>query len=174
MSDVSDDDIRRFRRMTCRFWFKVPRGLRDSECWLWMGHTNKAGYGVIRGFGSEFLAHRLSYVLEHGSIPAGMIVRHTCETRYLPQDITCRRCVNPAHLRAGTPLENSLDKQYRWRHIRGKQRSWSKEFCIEYASKAAALAASEMRKHAGSVKRDRKIVGENESLNCSPEQKPIL
>lgn len=44
----------------------------ESGCWVWMDHTERAGYGMIWCNGKKVLAHRLSYETFIGPIPAGM------------------------------------------------------------------------------------------------------
>ena len=75
-----------------RYWSRVDK---TSSCWLWTGPVNRDGYGYHSG-----LAHRLAYRLEHGPIPSGLMVCHRCNVRL---------CVNPAHLYAGTALDNARD-----------------------------------------------------------------
>lgn len=75
----------------------------DSGCWTWTGATTRNGYGKI-GCGSTGqdpmrYVHRLSYELNIGPIPAGLVIDHLCRNRL---------CVNPAHLEAVTIGENVL------------------------------------------------------------------
>lgn len=91
-----------------RFWSKVERRGAD-DCWPWLAGTNQLGYGRIsttRAAG-PILAHRASYELANGTMPAGLIVCHRCDNP---------RCVNPAHLYAGTNAQNTDDMVKRGRH----------------------------------------------------------
>jgi len=65
-----------------------------NGCWLWMEKRTREGYGR---WGAEF-AHRLSYVLHKGPIPAGMQIDHLC---FNPS------CVRPSHLQVVDPITNS-------------------------------------------------------------------
>ena len=83
-----------------RFWKKVDkRG--NGTCWNWT--ANKArGYGMLatkRNYSPE-KAHRFSWMLHYGEIPAGMIVCHSCDNP---------GCVNPNHLMIGTQKANMID-----------------------------------------------------------------
>lgn len=86
----------------------------NSGCWLWTKSHNHRGYGAVssarRG---ENLAHRLSFRAFVGTIPPGLVVRHSCDTP---------ACVNPAHLLVGTLKDNSNDAVTRGRHLRGSQK----------------------------------------------------
>ena len=62
-------------------------------------------------------AHRVSYELYHGEIPAGMEVCHTC-------DNPC--CVNPEHLFAGTRQDNIDDRERKGRNNPPKGEKYAK------------------------------------------------
>ncbi len=90
-----------------QFWSKVnkngPVPAHKPElgvCWVWIKGT-KMGYGAIKIGGKTLSAHRVSFMLEHGSIPEGMFVLHKCDNR---------KCVKPTHLYAGTQRQNNQDR----------------------------------------------------------------
>lgn len=84
-----------------------------SGCWLWTGHSVRAGYGHIKVSGKMLYAHRVSWEMAHGAIPTGMCVCHRCDTP---------ACVNPDHLFLGTHLDNARDKVSKKRQRGGGQR----------------------------------------------------
>lgn len=85
-----------------RFWKLVDK---SNYCWLWKGTKSRKGYGrfvlSVNGHKQNFVAaHRYSYILEHGSIPNGLMICHKCNNP---------ACVRPDHLYAGTNSDNMQD-----------------------------------------------------------------
>lgn len=71
-----------------------------SGCWLFEGHRNHGGYGVMADAqGRTRAAHRIAYEVFVGPIPAGLHIDHLCRVR---------NCVNPAHLEAVAQRTNTL------------------------------------------------------------------
>lgn len=94
-----------------RFWELVDRRGPD-ECWPWLGGIDLPdGYGYFAGFARlKVRAHRFAYELEVGKIGPGRLVLHSCDNP---------PCVNPAHLRLGSPADNIDDRRVRGRAPRG-------------------------------------------------------
>jgi len=70
-----------------------------GACWVWKGSIASNGYSRFYTEMKQFFAHRISYFLTNGPIPAGKQVDHLCRNR---------SCTNPAHLEAVTRKENLL------------------------------------------------------------------
>lgn len=88
-----------------RFWLKVNR---SGDCWLWTASTTK-GYGQFVSNSTRYYAHRFSWLIHNGPIPAGMSVLHKCDTPL---------CVRPDHLFIGTAKDNVRDCIAKGRAVR--------------------------------------------------------
>lgn len=88
------------QRVIDRVMNKVLKGSEDG-CHISLYSVASHGYaqigwhedGVTRGT----LAHRVAWISEHGPIPHGMTIDHTCKTK---------RCINIKHLRILDNFEN--------------------------------------------------------------------
>lgn len=83
------------------FWARTERRGPD-DCWLWTGSRTKNGYGQFGGW----RATHISLELNGQPRPSELLALHSCDN---PQ------CVNPAHLRWGTFVDNARDMYQRGR-----------------------------------------------------------
>ncbi len=80
--------------------FSEKYKISQSGCWLWAMSKDKDGYGLSWLNGAFRRAHRVSWQLNRGPIPTGLMVLHKCD---IPS------CVNPKHLFLGNQKENIAD-----------------------------------------------------------------
>lgn len=83
-----------------------------AGCWIWLGALQPDGRAVWPKAGKNRSVARITYQAYNKTIPAQLLVRHTC-------DIAC--CVNPAHLILGTDSDNMRDKVLRGRSSTGEK-----------------------------------------------------
>lgn len=104
--------LRRWQRVSPedRFWSRVQK---TDGCWIWTGAASGGdsggGYGNCHWNGKTMLAHRVSYLLEHGTLP-DLLILHSCDTPL---------CVRPSHLFVGTQTDNMQDMIWKGRQRGG-------------------------------------------------------
>lgn len=89
------------RTIEFRFWPKV-RVSEPDDCWEWMAHRMKSGYGTLTIDNHPRMAHRIAYEISVGPIPNGMEIDHICHNP---------SCVNPSHLRVASRTQNSVNRR---------------------------------------------------------------
>jgi hypothetical protein len=85
-----------------------------GPCHEWTAMIDKWDYAYFTANPGElgvakkkhYRAHRLAWILEHGSIPDGAVVMHKCDNKH---------CVRLDHLALGTHKDNMLDKMAKGR-----------------------------------------------------------
>ena len=92
--------------------WKCIQVTQPADCWPWLRSVDRNGYGKLQIHGKNWKAHRYICALVHGERDSTWLAIHSCDNR---------RCCNPAHLRWGTPQENSDDRM-----IRGRQAPYKK------------------------------------------------
>lgn len=78
-----------------------------SPCWVSNRSRCRGGYTIFTNAGGRRTqTHRAAYAAFVGPIPNGMYILHACDNP---------PCCNPAHLRPGTPKDNTADAMDRKR-----------------------------------------------------------
>ena len=153
------------------FWAKVSVCM--GGCWDWIGPRSRRGYGVFFQDGGKLLPHRVTYEIEHGPIPVGLVIDHLC--RNPP-------CVNPLHLEAVTNSENvirGIGPSTYWRErdecgrghefdgFSGGQRTCSQCTALRYAKYIAKNPEHHRRRHARNEANRRARLRARENANVA-------
>lgn len=85
-----------------------------NGCVEWQRARDRDGYGIIQVAGRPQRAHRMAWEVEHGPIPAGLVVMHSCDNP---------SCVLLEHLSLGTVADNNADRSRKGRTTRSGPRS---------------------------------------------------
>ncbi len=88
----------------------VDRSGGLDACHRWTSRLDDKGYGAVRFGGRSRRAHSVAFELEHGPIPEGKEVCHSCDNP---------PCCNGRHLFAWTHQENMDDMVAKGRQARG-------------------------------------------------------
>lgn len=99
---ISADEIR----------VRVYADIEETEdgCWLYTKGERDWDYGQFCFKGETYVVHRITYELEYGPIPAGLLVLHKCD---VPP------CARPDHLFLGTYKDNAQDMVKKGRNRNG-------------------------------------------------------
>lgn len=101
------DELFTSEALRARFWSKVTK---TESCWIWTGAVKDGWYGTLwmPGAAKYEYAHRLSYALHLGPIPAGLFVCHRCDNPI---------CVSPGDFFLGTQADNAADMRAKGRGV---------------------------------------------------------
>ncbi len=100
-----------------RFWDKVIKEEKENGCWNWTGWFGQNGYGCFKINSAKAMSHRVSFRMNVGEIPKGMLILHKCDNPI---------CIRPDHLFLGTNLDNIRDRHLKGRDAKGEGHGRSK------------------------------------------------
>ena len=100
----------------------AARTQRSGDCLVWTGSRDGTGYGQLRINDKLVKAHRYVWAREHGPIPEGLYIDHTCWNK---------ACISIDHLRLATHGENvqnqsraRKDNRSGYRGVYRKRNTW--------------------------------------------------
>lgn len=120
--------MRKCRPVIDRILEKIIK--KDNGCWVFTGHINFFGYGMIKiggKYGVPTHAHREVFKHFKGEIPSGLFVCHKCDNP---------PCCNPDHLFLGTHQDNMDDMKRKGRRKNPfGEKSYNNKFSKELVAK---------------------------------------
>ncbi len=81
---------------------------KEESCWIWQGGMRTKYYGGFSLEGSRWYAHRAAFHIFNGGLKKSSVVHHKCGNSV---------CVNPEHLQAVTPAQNTVEMVERRSYI---------------------------------------------------------
>lgn len=90
-----------------RFWRFADKSGGEDSCWNWQGCIDPKGYGRFSYQSKNRYAHHIAFLFANKR-SCKLWVLHNCDNP---------SCVNPKHLREGTPKENIDDRSTRNREV---------------------------------------------------------
>jgi hypothetical protein len=161
-----------------RFWSKVDKsGAIPTHhpdlgcCWEWIAARDWDGYGMFSIGIRDVRAHRVSWELHHGPIPAGKEVCHTCDNP---------SCVNPSHCFLGSTQENTADRVAKKRSAFGDRNGMRRHPEIVRKGESAAIVrltaeqVREIRIEYAKGDTNTYILAERFGVNASTIQRIVL
>lgn len=91
---------------------KIQYKVNENDCWECISHTldSQRKYPIVTRWGKQWRMSRYIFTLFKGYIPKDHFILHSCDNPL---------CINPEHLRTGTPKENSMDMVSKGRQAKG-------------------------------------------------------
>ncbi len=114
--------------------------INENGCHICVSHAyDRDGYPRIQRGKDKIRGNRCLYTMNHGEIPPGMVVMHTCDNPH---------CINPEHLILGTHKENMADRQQKGRTKVGSENGKAKlndeqVYYIRFISKESTAVLAE-------------------------------